>query len=57
VWNQAFSHAQYVILTPSNRRRIPWDAELQAYLASHFTQTYKSPNRLVVYVRKGLRTG
>ena len=57
VWNQAFSHAQYVILTPSNRRRIPWDRELQAYLTSHFTQTYKSPNRLVVYVRKGLRTG
>jgi hypothetical protein len=57
VWNQAFSHAQYVLLTPSNRRRIPWTPALQAYLASHFTRVYESPNQIIVYARTGLRTG
>jgi hypothetical protein len=55
-WYQAFSHAQYVILTATNTRRIPWTTQLQAYLGSHFTQVYESPRRLIVYVRKGLRT-
>jgi hypothetical protein len=56
-WKQAFSNAQYVLLTPSNVRRIAWPPSLQAYLASHFTQIYQSPNHLTLYVRKGLRTG
>ena len=56
-WKQAFSHAQYVLLTPTNGRRIPWSRALHAYLTSHFTRIYESPNRLTVYVRKGLRTG
>jgi alpha-1,2-mannosyltransferase len=54
-WDQAFSHAQYVILTATNIRRIAWTPQLEAYLASHFTQIYQSPRRLVLYVRKGPR--
>ena len=56
-WNQAFSHAQYVILTATNTRRIAWSPQLDAYFASHFTQLYESPRRLILYVRKGLRAG
>jgi alpha-1,2-mannosyltransferase len=56
-WNQAFSHAQYVILTATNTRRIAWSPQLEAYFASHFTQLYESPRRLILYVRKGLRAG
>ena len=56
-WNQAFSNAQYVILTGTNARRIPWTPQLKAYLASHFTQIYQAPHRLTVYARTGLRPG
>jgi alpha-1,2-mannosyltransferase len=56
-WNQAFSHAQYVILTATNTRRIAWSPQLEAYFSSHFTQLYESPRRLILYVRKGLRAG
>ena len=56
-WKQAFSNAQYTLLTRSNATRIAWSPALKAYLASHFTQIYQSPNRLTLYVRKGLRTG
>jgi len=56
-WNQMFSHAQYVILTSTNARRIAWSSQLEAYFASHFTQVYRSPQRLSLYVRKGLRAG
>jgi hypothetical protein len=52
-WNQAFSHAQYVILTATNHRRIAWSTALQAYLNDHFTQIYQSPRKLLLYVRKG----
>ncbi len=56
-WNQAFSNAQYVILTRANTWRVPWTPALKAYLTSHFTQIYESPKGLTLYVRKGLRTG
>ena len=56
-WKQAFSNAQYALFTRSNATRIAWSPALKAYLASHFTQIYQSPNRLTLYVRKGLRTG
>jgi len=56
VWNQAFGHAQYVLLTPSSDRRIPWTTDLDDYLANHFTRIYKSHRGLIVYERKGLRT-
>ena len=53
-WNYAFSHAQYVILTGSNARRVAWTPALEAYLADHFVQVYRSPRNLELYVRKGL---
>jgi hypothetical protein len=53
-WNQAFSHAQYVILTATNTRRIAWTPALEAYLSNHFVQVYQSPRKLLVYARKGL---
>jgi hypothetical protein len=56
-WNQAFSKAQYVLLTVSNTRRIAWSPQLQAYFAGHFNQVYQSPSSLILYVRKGLRAG
>ena len=52
-WNEAFSHAQYVILTSTNRRRIAWTLPLQAYLNENFVQVYRSPRKLLLYVRKG----
>jgi alpha-1,2-mannosyltransferase len=53
-WNQAFSHAQYVILTATNSRRIAWTPALWAYLNDHFVKVYQSPRKLLLYVRKGL---
>jgi hypothetical protein len=56
-WDQAFSHARYVILTATNTRRIAWSPQLEAYFAGHFSQLYESPRRLTVYARNGLRAG
>ena len=56
-WNQAFSKAQYVLLTASNPRRIAWSPQLEAYFASHFSQVYQSPSKLTLYVRHGLHAG
>ena len=56
-WNQAFSKANYVLLTATNTRRIAWSPQLEAYFASHFSQVYKSPRKLILYVRKGPRAG
>ena len=56
-WNQAFSKANYVLLTATNTRRIAWSPQLEAYFASHFNQVYRSPRKLILYVRKGLRAG
>jgi hypothetical protein len=53
-WNQTFSHAQYVILTATNGRRIAWTPALQAYLNDHFVQVYRSPRKLLLFMRKGL---
>ena len=55
-WNQAFSHAQYVLLTATSIRRIAWTPQLENYLASHFNRVYRSPRKLILYVRKGVRT-
>jgi alpha-1,2-mannosyltransferase len=56
-WSQTFSHAQYLILTATNTRRIAWTPALVAYLNQDFTQVYRSPRKLLVYVRKGLHVG
>ena len=56
-WSQAFSKANYVLLTATNTRRIAWSPQLEAYFASHFHVVYKSPRKLMLYVRNGLRAG
>jgi hypothetical protein len=56
-WSQAFSKAQYVLLTATNARRIAWSPQLKAYFASHFHVVYQSPRKLMLYVRDGLRVG
>jgi hypothetical protein len=56
-WSQAFSKAQYVLLTATNTRRIAWSPQLEAYFASHFHVIYQSPRKLQLYVRNGLRAG
>jgi len=56
-WSQTLSHAQYVILTATNGRRIAWTPALHRYLYDNFTLKYKSPRKLLVYVRNGQRVG
>jgi hypothetical protein len=53
VWAQALSHAQYLLLTHDNSRRIAWSRSLRAYFRSHFRRVYASPKNLVLYVREG----
>ena len=57
MWSQAFSKAQYVLLTATNQRRIAWSPQLEAYFANHFHVVYQSPRKLMLYVRNGLRAG
>ncbi len=54
-WQQAFEHAQYVLLTNTNHRRVPWTPALRAYLLQHFTVVDQPSFRLTLYARKGLR--
>jgi alpha-1,2-mannosyltransferase len=56
-WNQTFSHAQYLILTATNGRRIAWTPALHRYVANNFRLVYRSPRKLLVYVRNGQRVG
>jgi hypothetical protein len=52
-WAEAFSHAQYLLLTHDNSRRIALSRSLRAYVRSHFRRVYTSPKGLTLYVRKG----
>jgi hypothetical protein len=54
-WLVAFRHSQYLLLTNSNWRRIPWSPALQRYMHQHFVQVAKPSRRLTIYARKGLR--
>jgi hypothetical protein len=53
-WQTAFSHAQYVLLTHINARRVPWTPGLHEYLQQNFRVVYVSPSRLTLYARNGL---
>jgi hypothetical protein len=55
-WMQTFSHAQYMILTATNGRRIAWTPTLHHYVDANFRLVYESPRKLLVYVRNGLRS-
>ena len=53
-WQQAFSAAGWVLLTPKSSVRIPWNPALLAYFHSHFRLARHS-NTYTLYVRKGPR--
>jgi hypothetical protein len=53
-WQQAFSNAGWVLLTPKSSVRIPWNPALLAYFHSHFRLAGHA-NNSTLYVRRGLR--
>ena len=53
-WQQAFSAAGWVLLTPKSSVRIPWNPALQAYFRSHF-RLARHTNSGPLYERRGLR--
>jgi hypothetical protein len=56
-WRQAFSAAQWVLLTPKSFLRIPWsNAALRAYFHSHF-RLVRHMNTYSLYARDGLGPG
>jgi hypothetical protein len=54
VWRNAFDHAQYLVLTAGNPRRIPWTPTLQTYLNDHFTKVMRVGHKLTLYARHGM---
>jgi alpha-1,2-mannosyltransferase len=54
VWRQAFSRAQYVLLTRSNDKRVPWTPSLITYFHRNFIRVRQPSPRLALYVRRGL---
>ena len=54
-WQQAFSNAGWVLLTPKSSVRIPWNPALLAYFHSHF-RLARHMNTYTLYVRHGLRS-
>ena len=53
MWHSAFAHAQYVLLTGLNRRRIAWTPALTAYFEANFVHVANHKRGLRLYVRKG----
>jgi dolichyl-phosphate-mannose-protein mannosyltransferase len=54
-WHQAFSAAQWVLLTPESFLRIPWNnAALQAYFHSQF-RLVRHANTYSLYARTGIQ--
>jgi Glycosyltransferase family 87 len=51
VWMSAFRAAEYVWLTRSSNRRIPWTPELRTYFSTHFVPLAEGPAR--IYGRRG----
>jgi alpha-1,2-mannosyltransferase len=54
MWRSAFTHAQYVWLTPLSSRRIAWNPALREYFHVHFTRVPNHTAGLRLWVRKGL---
>jgi alpha-1,2-mannosyltransferase len=54
VWNNAFSHAQYVWLSGRNELRIPWTPALRAYFKAHFVRILAAGQVSGLYRRVGL---
>jgi alpha-1,2-mannosyltransferase len=54
IWQDGFTHAQYLWLTTRAGRRIPWTPSLRAYVRDHFVQVMKDGRGDLLYARKGL---
>ena len=53
-WQEAFSHAQYVVLSTKNVGRIAWNPGLKAYFGANFVQLKCPWKRATLYQRRGL---
>ena len=53
VWRQAFSHAQFVLLSPNNVGRIAWTPALSAYFRANFVPLNSHWKHVTLYKRKG----
>jgi hypothetical protein len=53
VWRQAFSTAQFVLLSHDNAGRIPWTPALKAYFEANFVPLNSGWNHVTLYKRKG----
>ncbi len=53
-WHQAFSTADWVLLTPKAYVRIPWNPALLAYFHGHF-HLARQVNTYTLYKRDGSR--
>ena len=53
-WRQAFSPAQFVLLSHNNERRIAWTPALRAYFAANFVELKPHWNGATLYKRRGL---
>ena len=54
MWRSAFTHAQYVWLTPLSSRRIAWNPALRAYFSANFTRVPNYTGGLHLWARNGL---
>jgi hypothetical protein len=54
-WRQAFSRAQFVLLSPNNMGRIAWTPALRAYFNTNFVPINSFWKRVALYKRKGLK--
>ncbi|MBO0821476.1 MAG: hypothetical protein J2P26_11585, partial [Nocardiopsaceae bacterium] len=52
-WRSVLGRADYVWLSPNNRRRIPWTPGLSAWFGAHFTRLPASGGVGRVYQRTG----
>jgi hypothetical protein len=52
VWQQAFAHAQFVLLSPENSHRVAWTPALRAYFAANFVRL-KSRWKYVTLYKRG----
>jgi hypothetical protein len=55
VWRQAFSRAQFVLLSRNNVGRIAWTPALKAYFSANFVPINSFWKRVALYKRKGLK--
>jgi hypothetical protein len=55
VWGETFQHAQYVLLTAKNSRRIAWTPAMRTYFQSNFRQVLTG-HGYHLYKRKALRS-